>query len=334
MDMQAFDLVQQLCASQYLVRSLHVVAELGVADAVGDGGRSVAEVAANVGADPDALKRVLRLLESRGLFVLDGDTVGHSAASEFLRTDHPASLDAFARMFAQPIQWQTAGELLYAVKTGQSAASRAFPEGGAWGYLAANADQGAVFGRAMAAKSAVQIADVLAAHDFSRYQRIVDVGAGEGHLLRAITATHPSVQGVVFDLPPVIDAARGAGTVERLEFVAGDFFDGPLPSGHAMILMEVLHDWDDAHCATILDAVRHAASADTRLLIIEIEMAEGKSPAWPKLLDIVMLGLFAARQRTNDEYRSLLDANGFAVVDQTSTPVGLTIIEAVPAASR
>ena len=153
MDMQAFDLVQQLCASQYLVRSLHVVAELGVADALGDGGRSVAELAASVGADADALKRVLRLLESRGLFVLDGDTVGHSAASEFLRTDHPASLDAFARMFAQPIQWHTAGELMCAVKTGQSASTRAFPEGGAWGYLAANPDEGAVFGRAMAAKS-------------------------------------------------------------------------------------------------------------------------------------------------------------------------------------
>ena len=65
MDVQGFDLIQQLCASQYLVRSLHVVAELGVADAVGEGGRSVEEIAEQVGADADALKRVLRLLESR-----------------------------------------------------------------------------------------------------------------------------------------------------------------------------------------------------------------------------------------------------------------------------
>ena len=59
-------------------------------------------------------------------------------------------------------------------------------------------------------------------------------------------------------------------------------------------------------------------------------MTDGKGPAWPKLLDIVMLGLFAARQRTNDEYRTLLDANGFTVLEQTSTPAGMTIIEAAP----
>jgi hypothetical protein len=81
MDVQGFDLIQQLCASQYLVRSLHVAAELGVADAVGEGGRSVNEIAGEVGADADALKRVLRLLESRGVFVLDGNVVDHSSAS-------------------------------------------------------------------------------------------------------------------------------------------------------------------------------------------------------------------------------------------------------------
>ncbi len=216
--------------------------------------------------------------------------------------------------------------------TGESAATWVFPAGGVWGYLAANPHEGAVFGRAMAAKSAVQIADVLGAHDFSRYQRIVDIGAGEGHLLRAIVGMHADVQGVLFDLPQVVEAAERAGPLERLELVPGDFFAGPLPTGDLMILMEVLHDWDDAHCATILDGIRRAANAETRLLIIEIEMIEAKGPAWPKLLDVVMLGLFAARQRTNDEYRHVLGANGFTVINQTSTPTGLTIIEAIPTA--
>ena len=174
----------------------------------------------------------------------------------------------------------------------------------------------------MAAKSAVQIADVLDTHDFSQHQRIVDVGGGEGHLLRAIIAKHADVEGVLFDLPPVIEGARNAGPLERLELAPGDFFEGSLPGGDVMILMEVLHDWDDAHCAMIIDAVQRAATEETKLLIIEIEMTEGKGPAWPKLLDVVMLGLFVARQRTNDEYRDLLDANGFAVVGQTSTPPG------------
>lgn len=332
-ELVTFDLVQQLSASQYLVRSLHVVAELGVADAVGDGGTPVVEVAATVGANADALARVLRLLESRGIFVLEDDTVSHSAASQFLRSDHPASLNAFARMFAQPVQWQSAGELMHSVRTGEAAANRVFPNGGVWGYLAANPADGVVFGQAMAAKSTAQIADILAAHDFSRYQRIVDIGGGEGHLLRAIIGQHIGVDGVVFDLPSVIEAARTAGPNDRLEFAPGDFFETPVPSGDAVILMEILHDWDDAQCSKILAAVRRAANANMRLLVIEIEMTEGDGPDWPKLLDIVMLGLFAARQRTNDEYRDLLTTNGFAVTNQTSTPAGMTIIEAAPASS-
>ena len=84
--------------------------------------------------------------------------------------------------------------------------------------------------------------------------------------------------------------------------------------------MEVLHDWDDARCGEILQSVRRAAKPDTTLLVIEIEMTGGRGPAWPKLLDVVMLGLFAARQRTNEEYTTPLSANGFTVTNQTSTP--------------
>jgi hypothetical protein len=136
---------------------------------------------------------------------------------------------------------------------------------------------------------------------------------------------------VLFDLPPVIERARNGGKAERLEFMPGDFFSTPLPEGDAIILMEVLHDWDDAAAARILSAVREAARPDARLLVIEIEMTEGPGPDWPKLLDVVMLAAFGARQRTNAEYRALLEANGFVVDRQTSTPAGMTVIEALPA---
>jgi hypothetical protein len=328
MDMQAFDLVRQLAASHYLVRSLHVMAELGVADAVGEDGETIATVASKVGANGDALGRVLRLLASRGIFRLDGGRIFHNAASRFLRRDHPASLNAFARMFGQSIQWQSASDLIHVVRTGEAVASRVFPDGGLWGYFAAHPGEGAVFGQAMAEKSAAQIADILAAHDFGQYGRIADIGGGEGHLLRAILAAQPRITGTLFDLPAVIDNARKASPADRLNYVAGDFFSTALPGGDAMVLMEVLHDWDDAHCANILAAVRKAATTRTKLLVIEIEMTEGSAPDWPKLLDIVMLGVFAARQRTNAEYTALLAANGFTVTRQTSTPAGMTILEA------
>ena len=122
---------------------------------------------------------------------------------------------------------------------------------------------------------------------------------------------------------------HATGLNERLSFVAGDFFETPLPSGDTVVLMEVLHDWDDARCGQILQAVRHAAHDDTKLLVIEIEMTGGTGPDWPKLLDVVMLGLVAARQRTKPPVR-VPHSQPVHVTTQTSTPSGITIIEAAP----
>ena len=331
MDVRAFDLVQQLAASHYLVRALHVAAELGLADAVSGDSTAIVPLATRVGADPDALRRLLTLLASRGIFEIDGGHIGHTPASELLRRDHPQSLLAFVRMFGQSIHWRSAGELRHAIATGEAVVPRLFPDGGLWGYYAAHPDEGRVFDGAMAAKASVQIADVLAAHDFSSYRRIADIGGGAGHMLRAILARHSNATGILFDLPPVIDAARGAGPNDRLEFVAGDMFVTPLPAADATIVMEVLHDWDDARCAAILGAIRRTMPPTGRLLIVEIELPDGTGPDWAKMLDLVMLAVFAARQRSNAEYRALLEANGFALARQTSTLAGLTIIEAIPA---
>jgi hypothetical protein len=330
-NLQAFDLVRQLAASHYLVRSLHVAAELGVADAVVPEGSPIEQIAAKVGAVPDPLFRIIRLLASRGIFSLDGDLVTHTPASELLKSGHPASLRSFVRMFGQRFQWECAGDLGHSVTTGEAAASRRYPDGGLWGYFTANPDDGRVFGEAMTAKSVVEIADVLDAYDFSAYAHVVDIGGGHGHMLRAILNRHPNVTGTLFDLPSVVENAESLGLSARLEFVPGDFFTTPLPTADLMILMEVLHDWDDEHCAQILAAVRRSARRNTRLLVIEIEMKDGPRPDWPKLLDIVMLAAFAARQRTNAEYATLLHKNGFKTIQQISAAAGMTLIEAMPA---
>lgn len=326
MDMQSFDLVRQLAASQYLVRSLHVVAELGVADHVGEARTSIDQVARNVDANSDALMRILRLLSSRGIFEIANGDVLHTAASRLLQTDHPASLRPLVRMFAQPIQWQSAGQLMHSVKTGEVAIDPA--EGSIWDYFSRNPEDARMFDAAMAAKASVQISDLLAAHDFTRYRKVIDIGGGKGHFLRALLDTSPVVEAVLFDLPAVIEGVRNAGVPERLNLMAGDFFASELPQGDAMVLMEVLHDWDDPHCDRILQSVKRAATSDTTLIVVEIEMVPGNAPDWPKLLDIVMLTHFAARQRTNFEYAILLERNGFEVIGQVSTPGELTILEA------
>jgi hypothetical protein len=124
-----FDALQQMAAGYCLPRCLHVVADLGVADALGETPRTAAHLAASVGAHPDALGRVLRLLAAHGVFEMQGETFRHSPASRLLQTDHSQSMRAFAQMFGLPIFWATFEEMEHSVRTGLPAASKVFPEG-------------------------------------------------------------------------------------------------------------------------------------------------------------------------------------------------------------
>ena len=231
-------------------------------------------------------------------------------------------------MMGQSMQWETAGDLDVGRADRSGGGAPSLREDGASGMRCRTTrPRRPCSVRRWRPRRPSRIADVIASYDFGRHRRIVDVGGGEGHLLRAVVASAEGVKGVLFDQPAVVERAHG--TDERLAFAGGDLFTTPLPAGDLFILHEVLHDWDDAHCAELLGAVRRAMPSGSRLLIIEVELAED-GPRWPKLLDVLMLAVFGARQRTNDEYRALLTASEFEITGQTSTPGGLTLIEAVP----
>jgi hypothetical protein len=319
------------CSSGWVSRAVHIVAELGIADAVAIEGTPVADVARATGTDEDALSRIVRLLSGYGVFNLDGSSVvSHTPASEVLRSDHPGSLRAYTQMFGLPVNWRTAEGLMHSVRTGEATAPRMFPDGGFWGYLASHPDEARVFDAAMVAKAAGQLRAILAAYDFSQFRMVADVGGGQGHLLRAILDANPRVRGVLFDLPHVIAAARAGRADERLAYCAGDFFKDDLPGCDAYVLMEVLHDWSDAPAAEIVSAVRRSASGASKLLVIERVVSEGSAPDYCKILDVLMLGLFGGKQRTLLEYRELLAKGGFDLRREIDTGAGISIFEAEP----
>jgi len=234
-------------------------------------------------------------------------------------------------MLGFPVMWRSAEGLLHSVRTGEAAAPRMFPDGGFWGYLAQHPDQARVFDAAMVAKARGQIGAILAAHDFSRYRSVADLGGGQGHLLRAVLRAHPEVTGILFDLPRVVEAAQSVGDPQdRLTFQAGDFFKDALPSCDAYILMEVLHDWAEPEAQAIVSAVRRAAAPHAKLLVIEAVVPEGPAPDRSKVLDIVMLTLFAGRQRTTEQYRELLRKGRFELKSEVETGAGISVFEAEP----
>jgi hypothetical protein len=305
------------------------VADLGVADALDETPRTSAQLAASVGVQPDALGRVLRLLAAHGVFECQGDAFRHSSASRLLRSDHPQSLRAVARMFGLRINWASWEALKDTVQTGLPSAERVVP-GGFWAYFAEHPEDSSIFNAAMEGKAHGQVAGVVAAYDFSGFGLIGDIGGGRGHLLRAVLDSAPQAGGVLFDLPNVVRDASGVRS-ERLKLQGGDFFKDPLPTCDAYLVMEVIHDWGDEEAVAILKAIRRSAPPKAKLLVIEQIVPDDPGPHWTKTLDIHMLALLGGRQRTRQEYEVLCAEAGFSLERQIDTEAGISILEASPA---
>ena len=321
-----FETLRQIAGGYCLSRGLHVVANLAVADKLDETPRTAAELAVSVGAHPEALGRVLRLLSAHGVFESCDGKFRHSPASRMLRTDHPRSMRDYVRMFGLPPFWATFGEMEESVCTGLPAGEKV-PTGGLWAYFAQHPEANAIFNATMVAKAQTQIAGVLAAYDFSGFEVIGDIGGGRGHLLSAVLERVLTARGVLFDLPHVVKDEAGA-TSPRLTRQAGDFFKDELPVCDAYLVMEVIHDWSDAQSVSILKAIRRAAPSHAKLLLIEEMVPDDPGPAWSKILDIHMLALIGGKQRTRREYEALFDAAGFSFKREIDTGAGISILEA------
>jgi hypothetical protein len=327
-EMNPFFTVIEMAAGYCLSRSLHTVAEFGIADALKEEPQTVADLATACGVNADALGRMLRLLSAYGVFRSEGDRFAHSPASELLRTDHPQSMRNLVRMFGFDMNWEIFGEMEHTLKTGRPAGEKVLPKG-FWGYFAEHPEENSIFNAAMAGKAHAQVAAIISAYDFSQFKVIGDMGGGRGHLLHAILEAVPAAKGVLFDLPHVIQEVATIGS-DRLKLQGGDFFKDRLPECDAYTMMEVIHDWNDEDSIRIFKAIRRSAPSHAKLLLIEQIVPTDPGPSWSKMLDIHMLTLLGGKQRTVREYESLLQRSGFSLQRQIDTPADISILEAIP----
>ncbi len=302
-DRAAEDVIWDALRGGLVSRALALVAELRITQVLAEGPRQVAELAREAGADPDTLHRLLRALASDGIFAEEAPGVfRNTPASEVLGRD---GWDDFAHLFGGI--WLRAAVELDA--TGEPSFPRTF---GAefWSWLAANPGERAAFDRAMGQGWQSRL-ERLGSVEWRGDEAVVDVGGGNGSLITALLARHPGMRGIVFDLPETVRDETALG--ERCTFVAGSFFDS-VPSGDAFLLSTILHDWDDASALRILRTVRAAAGDGARLVLLEGVIEPGNSPDGAKWLDLLMLALFAGRERSEEQWRALLLEAGFEPV--------------------
>jgi hypothetical protein len=162
---------------------------------------------------------------------------------------------------------------------------------------------------------------------------LIDVGGGHGALSAAVLSRYPNAKVVVFDQPTVIESAplvlRGLGVDGHYELAGGDFFESVPAGGDVYVLKDVIHDWDDDGALRILQSVRKAMPADARLLVIERIIPTGNEPFVGKDVDITMLALTGGLERTESEYRQLLDLADLRLNHTIPTSTPLSVMEAV-----
>jgi hypothetical protein len=284
-------------------KALGVAADLDVASELAAGPRSVGDLAQATGADPDTLHRILRALASDGVFAEEEPGVfRNNDSSEGLLGDDTR---AFAHQFGSV--FYDAAATLDPTARGETF-SRTFGTD-FWSWLEATPDERAAFDVAMSGGKD-RTADRLAALDWSDDELVVDVGGGNGALLRALLQRRPQLRGTVFDLPETVRDEATFG--DRIAFVAGSFFES-VPVGDAYLLSVILHDWSDERAGAILRTIRATAPEHARLLVLESVLQPGNDPHGAKWLDLLMLVL-GGRERTEPEWRTLLEGAGFDVV--------------------
>ena len=312
------DLAFGFMASQAF-RSAH---DLGLFDALTAAPATVDEIAGRIGIRPIACRRLLMLLMSVGLVERDGDRFRNSEIGELCSSRSSVKLGATSRI--NPF-YAMAGHLTNALRDYSPQWQAALGITAADAFAALYADPVGLreFADLMNAISVPQGRLIAERFDFASYRCIMDVAGGPGGQSIAIGTRHPHLRGIITDLEPVCVVAReniaAGGLNERFSAVPADLIAGPYPTGADVILLgHILHDWSDEVCGTILRNCAAALPAGGTLLISESVLHDDFSGSTgTHLKDLLMLlaNESGARERSEGEYRGLLDAAGFEVTN-------------------
>ena len=310
---------------------------LGLADHLGDAELSCVELAEATRTHPGSLARLLRAMAALELVVeTRPGTFRLSEGGMPLRTDRPDSQAAAVLLFTDP-------SMLDAWKRPEEAVRTGLPTfEGLYGtdffhFLAAHPQLSERFNTTMR-QVTLPIARLLPmSYDFTRHHTLVDVGGGDGTVLAEILRAVPGLRGVLFDSAAGVAEAgpvlMGAGVAERCRVEVGDFFAAVPDGGDAYLLKNILHDWDDERCVTILGWCRKAIPTRGRLLIVEAllpDVVDTANPA-PYLSDISMLVNLGGQERTRAEFETVCSRAGFTITAvHPLIPPAYSVLEAMP----
>jgi hypothetical protein len=172
--------------------------------------------------------------------------------------------------------------------------------------------------------------EVVADYDASRFRRLLDIGGASGTYTIAFLRKNPAMTAVLFDLENVIPMARERllenSMVDRVDLVAGDFYENNLPKGCDLALLSaIIHQNSPEENLSLYRKIHDALEPGGALLIRDYIMDESrtKPPHGAMFAMNMLVNTRAGDTYTFQEMREGLEAAGFTDVRQVRQGVGM-----------
>jgi hypothetical protein len=318
----------------WVSQCMRSVAALSIADHLQNGPQTADRIAEAASADPDAVFRLMRACVALDVLTFDPSTgcFAGTGLLDTLRKDAPQSLWAMAQVQPAPGHWKLWAEAPEAVRTGRTQADLVHGMS-IFEYFGAQPEEARIFSRAMADLTGPIAPEAAAVIDTSQVRRVIDLGGADGTFCYDVLHHSPGADGVVHDLPHVVDHALAErdrrGLTDRVTVEAGDFFDS-VPVGDLYLLKFVMHDWTDADCVRILANCRKAMNPGGRVCIVDMVVGTTDAPGIAAtMMDVNMLVVTGGRERDLAQFDGVLEAAGLQRVRTTPISSPYSAIEAV-----
>ncbi|XP_057800775.1 caffeic acid 3-O-methyltransferase 1 isoform X1 [Salvia miltiorrhiza] len=370
---ESFLFAMQLASASVLPMVLKSAIELDLLEIIKKAGAgafvSPAEVAAQLPTTNEGaavmLDRILRLLASYAILecrlktLPDGGVqrlYGLAPVCKFLtKNDDGVSVAPLALMNQDKVLMESWYHLKDAVLDGEIPFNKAYGMS-AFEYHGTDPRFNKVFNQGMSGHSTITMKKILETYKgFDGLNSVVDVGGGIGATLHMIVSKYPSIKGINFDLPHVIEDAPSYPGVEH---VGGDMFVS-VPKGDAIFmkvkpnlklinyqntpppmklifalkyLQWICHDWSDEHCLKFLKNCYDALPQNGKVILAECVLPEAPDSGLATKnvvhIDVIMLAHNpGGKERTEKEFHNLAKAAGFKHFNKACCAYNTWILE-------
>src|ERR671921_242591 len=327
--MSEFDKAVDIIFGRWKSQILYAGAKIGIFDYLTTDPKEIDQIAKDLNLNEAMTYRILRSIASLGFLneEKDGRKFSITPLGELLRKDHSQTLQGVLLLEEGPEHYQIWKHLPRMIKNGQQNAFLSEYGNNIFEYADKNKEYSKVFNDAMSSYSAMHTAMVLEAfdgYDFSNFFRICDIGGGQGHLLSHLQSKYGHLNGTILELEPIVNNQDSAwpnkmGLQDRCKYIKGNMFEH-IPSADLYIMKMILHDWNDEECIKILSNINESASNNSKIFIIEHIVPNPATPHFAKLFDIHMMCATSGRERTIEEYESILNQSGWKYIQTHYAP--------------